>query len=152
MPINGLRPFYYERFPIAMLDYFDVPTKRTGGIKTGGMGAEEFTSLVESIKTNGLINPIIVEDNNTSLKVQLGNNRIWALLALGETHVKAIVITKNCKGAPYPGAEEIPIQYFESRVMQLHPGDETWRKSYYAKLLISSFKQLPIKEVGNLPV
>ena len=141
MPINGLRAFSYEAFPIEKLDYFDIPVSRTGGRKTGGMSPKKFDELLENIRTNGLINPVIVEDDNTSLKVALGNNRIIAMKELGHDHIKALVITKNCNPAPAKGFVDIPPQYLECRMKKLHPGDDKWAQTRYCRQMRTSFRQ-----------
>lgn len=142
MRINGVCVYYYESFPIEKLDYFDIPPERTGGHRTGGMGVKEFNQLVESIKTEGLINPVIVEDNNTSLKVQLGNNRCMAMKELGYDTIKAVVSTKNSNPAPEPGAMPIPVQHVDYWMKELHPGDEKWIKTAYLRQVRSSFRQV----------
>lgn len=146
MRLSGLRAFYFEAFPIDKLSPYDIPVSRTGGVKTGGMGAKEFQKLTSSIAEKGLINPVIVEDDNTKLKVAMGNNRVWAIKTLGGTHIKAIVITKNNNPAPEPGDEEIPLKYFEDKMKTLHPGDMTWKHSPYARQIRRHNRQLKTPE------
>lgn len=137
------RAYWYESIPIELLDPFDVPEERTGGIKTGGMKGEEWESLVSSIKEEGLANPIMVEDDNTSLKIPIGNNRVWAMKQLGETHIKAVVFTRSKADHQMPpGGVRIPNNFFVYQMKKLHPGDETWKKCISAQRVASSAYQI----------
>lgn len=138
MPANGLQVFFYESFPIECLDFIHVSI--SGG-SPGGMPEEEFDRLVKSIKTQGLINPILVEDDNTRLKVQLGNNRIWARKKLGHDTIKTILITKNSKPAPLPGFLPIPLHQFDATMAIIHPGDKLYEKSPYVRNIRGAFRQ-----------
>lgn len=139
MPANGLQVFFYESFPIECLDFIHVSI--SGG-SPGGMPEEEFDRLVKSIKTQGLINPILVEDDNTRLKVQLGNNRIWARKKLGHDTIKTILITKNSKPAPLPGFLPIPLHQFDATMAIIHPGDKLYEKSPYVRNIRGAFRQI----------
>jgi hypothetical protein len=141
MPINGLQAFYYEAVPIDELDYFDIPEQRTGGVKTGGMQPKAFAALVESIKQNGLTNPVLVEVDVNNKKVQLGNNRCVAMKTLGYDSIKAVVITKNGIKAPFPNAKPIPPQNFDATMRVVHPGDEKYITCPYVRNLRGSFRQ-----------
>lgn len=143
MRLLALRAFYYESFPIEKLTYFDVPTSRTGGTKTGGMGAKQFKQLVGSIEEKGLINPVFVEDDNVHLRVQLGHNRVQAMLQLGHDNIRAVVITKGGKGPPAPGAEDIPLHKFEAVMKRLHPGDTKYHGCSYARNIRGTNRQVP---------
>ena len=143
MPTNSLRAFYYEAFPIELLNYFDIPESRTGGIKTGGMGKEAFESLVSSIEKNGMINPVYAEDDNVSLKVQLGSNRIVAMKQLGHETVRAVIITKGGKGAPAPGSVGIPLHKFDAFMARVHPGDNKWQQCPYVRNIQRGHCQVP---------
>ena len=141
MPVNALRAFYYESFPIELLTYFDIPESRTGGVKSGGMGKRQFEQLVDSIKEKGLINPVFVEDDNVCLRVQLGHNRIQAMKQLGHDHIKAVVVTKGGKGPPAPGSEAIPLHKFEAVMKRVHPGDTKYHGCSYARNIRGAFRQ-----------
>ena len=141
MAINSLRAFYYESFPIEQLTYFDIPTSRTEGVKTGGMGAEEFQQLVDNISEHGMINPVYVEDDNVCLRVQLGNNRVIAMKQLGHGNVRAVIITKGGKGPPAPGSEPIPLHKFDAVMERVHPGDTKYRACRYARNIRGAFRQ-----------
>lgn len=131
MRINAVQAFYFDDFPIDMLDYFDIPESKTGGVKTGGMGASEFERLVSSIKEKGLVNPIIVEDDNTSRKVQLGNNRCVAMKQLGYDTIKTIYCTKNGKSPPMAGGKSIPADKVDATLRVIHPGDNKYTGCNY---------------------
>lgn len=141
MPINSLRAFYYESFPIEKLTYFDVPESRTGGVKSGGMAKQQFDKLVASIESEGMINPVFVEDDNVCLRVQLGNNRVMAMKQLGHDNVRAVVVTKGGKGPPAPGAEHIPLHKFDAVMKRIHPGDTKYRGCSYARNIRKAFRQ-----------
>ena len=143
MRLNSLRAFYYESFPIEELTYFDIPESRTGGVKSGGMGKQQFEKLVASIKEKGMINPVYAEDDNVCLRVQLGNNRIMAMKQLGHTTVKAVIITKGGKGAPAPGAEAIPLHKFTAFMKRVHPGDSKYTACSYARNIRGTNRQVP---------
>lgn len=144
MAANALRAFYYESFPIKELTYFDVPESRTGGVKTGGMGAQQFSKLVNSIATEGLINPVFVEDDNVCLRVQLGNNRIVAMKQLGHENIKAVIITKGGKGPPSGGyVEHIPLHKFDAFMKRVHPGDTKYTACSYARNIRKTYRQVP---------
>lgn len=135
MPVIGVQAFYFENFPIDLLDYFDIPESRTGGIKTGGMDASEFEQLLSSIKEKGLINPIIVEDDNTYRKVALGNNRCVAMKELGYSTIKTIYCTKNSKQPPVAGGKGIPADKVDATLRVIHPGDDKYTDCPYLKNL-----------------
>jgi hypothetical protein len=135
MRINGVQAFYFDDFPIELLDYFDIPESRTGGVKTGGMGPKEFEKLCASIKEKGLINPVIVEDDNTFRKVQLGNNRCIAMKQLGYDTIKAIYCTKNGNGPPVAGGKAIPADKVDATLRVIHPGDQKYLTCPYLKHL-----------------
>jgi hypothetical protein len=143
MRLISLRAFYYEAFPIEELTYFDIPESRTGGVKSGGMDKEEFEGLVASIKEKGMINPVYVEDDNLCLRVQLGNNRVIAMKQLGYTTVKAVIITKGGKGAPAPGAQDIPLHKFNAFMERVHPGDTKYLACSYARNIRGVNRQVP---------
>jgi hypothetical protein len=140
MPANGLQAFFHPNCPIERLAYFKIPID--GDTQTGGMPEEQFKKLVASIKKEGLINPILIEDDNFKLKVQLGNNRIWAVKHLGKETIKAIVITKNSKPCPIPNALPIPLHQFKATMELLHPGDKLYEKSPYVKNILGAFRQI----------
>lgn len=137
------KAYWYEELPISLLDPFDVPEERTGGVKTGGMKAEEWDPLLASIKEKGLINPIMVEDDNTSLKVAIGNNRVWAMKHFGATHIKAVIFTRSKTSDQMPpGGIFIPNNFFVHQMEKLHPGDKTWEKCYSAQRVAKSAFQI----------
>lgn len=143
MRLLALRAFYYESFPIELLTYFDIPESRTGGVKTGGMGAKQFEQLVVNIEEKGLINPVFVEDDNVCLRVQLGHNRIQAMKQLGHDTIKAVVVTKGGKPAPAAGAEDIPLHKFEAVMKRIHPGDTKYHGCSYARNIRGTNRQVP---------
>lgn len=136
MRYNGFKAFYYEALPIASLSVFDVPEK--DGVKTGGMSAKKFLSLVDSIESKGLINPITIEDGRR-LTVQIGNNRVWAVKQLGHTHIKSILFSKELDKPE--GGIEIPLKFLEHQMKILHPGDNTWMLCQAARYLRRAVKQ-----------
>lgn len=143
MALNNLKAWWYEAIPIELLDPFDVPEEKTGGIKTGGMKANEWDPLIKSLKKDGMINPIMVEDDNVSFKVAIGNNRVWGMKSLGETTIKAIVMTRGREAHSMPpGGTLIPNNFFLCQMNKLHPGDETWKKSRYASKIAGSILQI----------
>ena len=134
MAFDNLKSWWYEALPMDLLDPFDVPEERTAGVKTGGMQPKEWDPFIQSIKEEGMVNPIMVEDNNTSFKVAIGNNRFWAMKALGETTIKAVVMTRGKTATQMPpGYTVIPNNLFVYQMGKLHPKDETWKKSLYAQ-------------------
>ena len=143
MSRHNLKAWWYEALQIDLLDPFDVPEEKTGGIKTGGMKPAEWEPFFASVKKHGLINPIIVEDDNTSFKVAIGNNRVWAMKALGETTIKAIVITRSKVQSQMPeGGVFIPPQIFVHHLSKVHPGDDTWKKSGAALWIAKTTRQV----------
>lgn len=139
MPVNGLQVFFYENFPIERLSFISLSISSGS---PGGMPEEEFSRLVKSIRDQGLINPILVEDDNTRLKVQLGNNRIWAVKNLGHDTIKTILITKNSKPAPLPNFFPIPLHQFDATMAIIHPGDKLYEKSPYVRNIRGAFRQV----------
>ena len=117
--------------------------KRTGGVKTGGMQADEWDPLLKSLREEGMVNPIMVEDDNTSFKVAIGNNRVWGMKALGETTIKAVVMTRGKQEQNMPsGGIPIPNNLFVYQMGILHPRDDTWKKSRYAAKISKSVLQI----------
>ena len=135
MPINGVQAWYFEEFPIDLLDYFDVPESRTGGVKTGGMSAEAFQELLDSIKEKGLINPVIAENDNTRTLVQLGNNRCVAMKQLGYDTIKTVYCTKNSVLPPVKGGYPISLNTSHARTSKTF-ADILNRKNQLNGLLI----------------
>jgi hypothetical protein len=135
MPINTVQAWYFDNFPINLLDYFDIPENRTGGVKTGGMQPHRFQALKESIEQEGLINPVIVEYDNTRAKVQLGNNRCIAMLQLGHDTIKTIYCTKNGVLPPVPGGKPIPADKVDATMRVIHPGDTKYIRLPYLRNL-----------------
>lgn len=135
MPINGVQAFYFEEFPIDELNYFDVPPEKTGGVKTGGMSAKAFQKLLDSIKEEGLINPVIAENDNSKTKVQLGNNRCVAMKKLGYNTIKTVYCTKNGNKPPHPGGKPIPADRVDATMRIIHPGDTKYITCPYLRNL-----------------
>lgn len=135
MPINGVQAWYFENFPIDLLDYFDIPKSKTGGVKTGGMSAKAFQKLLDSIKENGLVNPVIAENNNTRVVVQLGNNRCVAMKHLGHDTIKTVYCTKNGVRPPVGGGYPIPADKVDATMKVIHPGDTKYITCPYLKNL-----------------
>lgn len=134
---QGYNAYYYESLPMDILSAFDIPEK--DGVKTGGMPADTFLSLVESIKNKGLLNPIIVE-HGERLTVAIGNNRVWAMKHLGHTHIPVVLFARETTRPD--GGELILTKFLESRMKELHPGDDTWMKSQAARMLRKSCLQV----------
>ena len=141
MAYDNLKAWWYESFPIELLSPFDIPESKTNGVKTGGMKEKEWIPLINSLKEEGMVNPIIVEDNNSEFKVAIGNNRVWAMKSFGDTTIKAIVITRGRTNIP-PGGIHIPKNIFVHQMKLLHPKDETWRKSAFATKIACSALQI----------
>ena len=133
----GYAAFYYDAFPIEKLTRVSFPL--IDGIQTGGMKLDEFLTLKENIKDVGLINPIIIE-NDHRFRIAMGYNRVEVMQQLGNTHIKAIVLVQGITHM-LPGHEGISNRFFEERMAQLHPGDETWRKSQWADRVLKSCRQ-----------
>ena len=110
------------------------------GTTTGGMGEKKFLGLKESIKNEGLINPIIIE-NDQRFRIAMGNNRVEAMRQLGHDHIKAVVIIKGAKDL-LPGHQLIPNHCFESFMGEIHPGDDLWKHSQWAKRVLRSAVQV----------
>ena len=143
MSLSNLKAWWYESIPIDLLETFDVPADKTGGVKTGGMKPDEWDPLIQSLKEEGMVNPIMVEDDNTSFKVAIGNNRVWGMKALGETTIKAVVMTRGKQEINMPpGGIPIPNHLFAYQMGKLHPRDETWKKSIYATKITKSVLQV----------
>ena len=99
MTTLDVRIFFIKDFPISELTCKLEP----------GMGPKEYAHLLESIKKEGIRNPLIVEkepehDGNTYYRtvrnrgryvVQVGHNRVCALLQLGHTTADIIVACKE---------------------------------------------------------
>ncbi|MEE9581016.1 MAG: ParB/Srx family N-terminal domain-containing protein [Nitrosomonadaceae bacterium] len=109
------------------------------GTKTGGMGRNKFLELKESIKNDGLTNPIIIEQDQ-NFRIAMGHNRVEAMEQLGHTHIKAVLLVQGIM-IMHPGHKGIPNRFFEERMHSLHPGDDTWRLSQWAKRVLKSCKQ-----------
>lgn len=135
MPVNGVQAWYFEAFPIELLDYFDIPESRTGGVKTGGMSPKKFQALKDSIQQEGLINPVIVENDNFRARVQLGNNRCIAMMQLGHDTIKAVYCTKNNNLPPVKGGKPIPADKVDATMRIIHPGDTKYIRLPYLRNL-----------------
>lgn len=135
MRINAVQAWYFEDFPIELLDYFDIPESRTGGVKTGGMSPKKFQALKDSIQDKGLINPVIAENNNTRTVVQLGNNRCIAMLQLGYDTIKTVYCTKNGNPPPVAGGLPIPADKVDATMRVIHPGDKKYIRCPYLRNL-----------------
>lgn len=133
----GYAAFYYEAFPIDKLARVEFPLIE--GTQTGGMKLNTFLELKENIGENGLINPIIVE-NDKRFRIAMGYNRVEVMRQLEHTHIKAVILVHGIK-AMEPGHEGIPNRFFEERMGVIHPGDETWRKSQWATRVLKSCRQ-----------
>jgi hypothetical protein len=141
MRYHNYRAYFHNSLCLDDVEVFDVPEKE--GIKTGGMSKEKFLELVSSIEEKGLINPLVVEKRKV-MKVQVGNNRVWALRQLGHTHAPAVIFARQFE-AP-ANAQLIPSRFLESKMKKLHPGDNTWKITPVAKRLLSSTLQLEFSE------
>jgi len=141
MRYHGYRAYFHDNLCFDDIEVFDLPEKE--GVKTGGMSKEKFLELVDSIKEKGLINPLIVEKRK-GMKVELGNNRVWALRQLGYTHAPAVIFSRQFE-AP-ANAQLIPTQFLDSKMKKLHPGDDTWKKSPIGKRLLKAATQLEAPE------
>ena len=133
----GYAAYYYDAFPIEKLTRHKQPTFKD--VKTGGMSPVNFLKLKESIKDEGLINPIIIEQDQR-FRIAMGHNRVEAMHQLGHTHIKAVLLVRGIM-AMQPGHENIPNRFFEERMGSLHPGDETWRASQWSKRVLRSCPQ-----------
>ena len=133
----GYAAYYYEAFPMDKLVRWKLPTY--GDLKTGGMGRKEFMALKESIENDGLINPIIIEQDQR-FRIALGHNRVEVMYQLGRTHIKAVLLVKGIK-IMLPEKRSIPNRFFVEQMKTLHPGDETWRLSQWAKRVALSCRQ-----------
>ena len=133
----GYAAYYYEAFPMDKLVRWKAPTY--ADLKTGGMGRKEFLALKESIENDGLINPIIIEQDQ-QFRIAIGHNRVEAMYQLGHTHIKAVLLVKGGKHM-LPGKIGIPNRFFVEQMKSLQPGDETWRLSQWAKRVVGSCRQ-----------
>lgn len=137
------RAYYFEELPIARLQTLDFSHMHFGDIRTGGMGAEEFVSLKDNIRKNGLINPIIVEvdsGNPPRFRIAMGNNRVESWDQLGHDTIKALVI---CKQYPPPldglgEYEFIDHPDLETFMAKVHPGDDSWRKCMWVERMLKA--------------
>ncbi len=130
----GYAAYYYDAFPIEKLTRNKLPT--FGDVKTGGMSLTKFLALKESIENEGLTNPIIIEQDQR-FRIAMGHNRVEAMEQLGHTHIKAVLLVQGIK-AMQPGHKGIPNRFFEEQMGTIHPGDDTWRASQWAKRVLRS--------------
>jgi len=132
------KAWYLKEFPIGRLTLIDKPHLYFDGMKTGGMTKEAFLSLKDDIETNGLINPIVVEvDSGPKYRIAMGNNRVEAALLLGYETIKVVAIHRCTEPMYEDGtAERLTDDVFLSRMKELHPGDELWKKSAWAQFIL----------------
>ncbi len=134
------KAYYFEEFPISRLTLCTSPHLFKDGMKTGGMPKDEFLSLKDNIEMNGQINPIIVEVDSGGpprYRICMGNNRVEALLLLGEEYVRALVIHRARVPEPADGAfERIRDDDLIDFMKKAHPGDELWKKSAWAQRIL----------------
>jgi hypothetical protein len=132
------KAYYFESFPIKELMFLDFTHMHVDGIKTGGMKKEAFLSLTDSIRSEGLINPIIVEvDSGPRFRIAMGNNRAEVVKQLGEDFIKALVFFNCTQPTPELGeCTHIFDTDLEAFMEEKHPGDETWKKSAWADRLL----------------
>ena len=133
----GYAAYYYEAFPIEKLARLKLPLYK--GMKTGGMTYEAFLQLKESIENEGLINPIIIERDQT-YRIAMGHIRVEAVEQLGYTTIKAVLLVQGIK-IMQTGHKSIANRFFEEDMHSLHPGDNTWRKSQWALRVLKSCRQ-----------
>jgi hypothetical protein len=135
------RAYYFKELPIARLQRLDFSHMHYDGVRTGGMPPEEFISLKDDIRKNGLLNPVIVEvdsGNPPRFRIAMGNNRVEAWDQLDHDTIKALVI---CKQQPPPIGnlgeyEFVDHPDLESFMAEAHPGDELWKKSSWADRML----------------
>ena len=95
---NKFPQFYKECCLIELT--LDVPTQKRWTKMRKKMLSEEndfteLTKLRESIKTNGLLNPIFVLLEGETLKIYKGIEQVWIARTEGYTHISAYVIDKK---------------------------------------------------------
>ena len=132
------KAYYFDEFPIDRLTFLDFSHMYVDGMKTGGMKKDAFLSLKNSIETEGLTNPIIVEvDSGPRYRIAMGNNRAEVVKQLGHTHIKALVLFNCTQPSAADGKHTHVLDTdLEDFMSEVHPGDETWKKSGWVDRLL----------------
>lgn len=135
------RAYYFEELPIARLSLLNLQHMHFGDVKTGGMNLEAFMSLKDSIRKEGLINPIVVEvdgGNPRRFRIAMGNNRVEVCKQLDHDTIKSLVIVKGYD-KPFEGLgeyTEVSHPDLEDFMSEVHPGDDFWKKSSWADRML----------------
>jgi len=136
------KAYYFENFPISRLTICDAAHLYKDGIKTGGMTVDKFYTLKASIEEHGQRDPIIVEVDSGGpprYRICMGNNRVEALMSLGKTDVRALVIHRSRVPMAEDGAyERVLDENLVSFMEEAHPGNDWWKKSAWAQRILRS--------------
>ena len=115
------KAYYFENFPISRLTICDAAHLYKDGIKTGGMTVE------------------VDSGGPPRYRICMGNNRVEALMSLGKTDVRALVIHRSRVPMAEDGAyERVLDENLVSFMEEAHPGNDWWKKSAWAQRILRS--------------